>query len=272
MSSLVGCPALRISYSVQSALNLIKQDFLTHRQVNRDQEVSSLYNSTCLLALTQMQGHGPRPLEPSLGTLYRHHVSLPEVAMKLVLLSYLQEKLLWDVPPAALWCSPQSHTSPQVFLDSEHSRGIRTQAYLPAGGLFSGTVVAWDSPLSCHRFLHNMLWSEALPVWFPLPFPLFPYVSALHPSLKALPASSCPLPLIFQRRVPQGTSCTSNPILVAASQMTLTDTHLDLPPMSFSFYFPWHSSQSSVSCWLQDSAWAILPSLPCCAGWGENGA
>lgn len=184
-----------------------------------------------------MRGHGPRPLEPTpWPCLCRHHVSLL-VAVKLVLLSCLQEKLLWDAPPTSLWCSPRGHTSPQVFLDNEHSRGISWGTLLRDGGVLELPFIL--APFSPQ---YGIFWEFLYDS--PLPFPLsFPCVS-LAPQSEGLPCHLLPLPLYFsESHVPQGTSCTSNPILVAASQITLRDKLLDLPPMSSSFTSPCTPSQ-----------------------------
>lgn len=95
------------------SLNLIKQHFPNHTQVDRDSKGKSLFYSAHLPALTQIQSLSPRPLEPLLWPLLcQHHVFLLVAAVKLPSWA-LFKNLLWEGPLALLWHLPQSHTSPK---------------------------------------------------------------------------------------------------------------------------------------------------------------
>lgn len=72
---------------------------------------------------------------------------------------------------------------------------------------------------------------------------------------------SCSLPSSFPRPVPQSLSCTSSPILMAASQMTLTDTPLLDLHLRTHLLLVFHPLQGSASSWGKHSAWVILFSL-----------
>ena len=134
---------------------MIKWYFPTHRQVGNDSEVSSLYNSACLLALTQTQGQGPRPLDlhydpscdnttcPSCGG---HDGNLAQLSSREATVGHASHTIVVLISgPHSLPCFSWTMTG--------HRRGIRAQTYLPASwtGSLLNLAIIFSTIFCCLR-------------------------------------------------------------------------------------------------------------------------